>query len=167
MHPVKMIAIGILAWPLAEIAAFMVVATLVGVSAAFVLLILVSFAGLLVLRQVGGGAVARMRTAAGSAKIAGVALDGTGMAVGLGGILLVIPGFITGLLGAMVMFRVPRRWLLAGFRRLFSARRRPSSPEILDLAADEWQPLPNPKLPPLRGRREGRGDGPVVTTSRH
>ena len=153
MHPIKMIAMGILAWPVAEIVAFIFVAAFVGFSTALVLLILVSFAGLLVLRQVGGDALARLRKAAGNAEIGTVTLDGTRMAAGLAGILLVIPGFVTGLLGAMVVFPVSRRWLWAGCRRLFSAPRRPISPEIIDLAPDEWQPLPHPELPPLRSRR--------------
>ena len=155
MHPVKMVAIGLLAWPAAEIAAFIFVASFVGGSAALALLVLVSFAGLLVLRQVGGGAVSRLRAAAGKAEIAGVTVNGSGMAAGLGGILLVIPGFITGLLGAMVVFPVSRHWLLAGCQRLFSAGRRPTSPEIVDLAPSEWQSLPNPKLPPSRRRPNG------------
>jgi UPF0716 protein FxsA len=151
MHPVKMIAIGLLAWPLAEIATFVFVAALVGVSAALVLLILVSFAGLLVLRYF-GGSVTRLRAAAGSVKTSGVILDGNGIAPGLGGILLIIPGFITGLLGAIVVFPVSRRWLLIGCRHLVAVGRRPAGPEIVDLAPDEWQPLPNPKLPPSRRR---------------
>jgi UPF0716 protein FxsA len=155
MHPVKIIALGLLALPVGEIAAFILVAGLVGFSTAFVLLILGSFAGLLVLRQVGGGAVTRLRTAAGNAAVTGVTLDGAGMAAVLGGILLVIPGFITGLLGAMVMFPASRRWFLTAFGRLFSAARRPSGPQIVDLAPDEWRPLPNPKLPPRKRRPQG------------
>jgi len=150
MHPVKLIALGLLVLPVAEITVFILVAAALGFLTALALLILVSFAGLLVLRQVGGGAVTRLRTAAGNATITGVTLDGTGMATALGGILLVIPGFITGLLGAMMVFPGSRRWLLAAFQRLFSAGRRPSSPQIVDLEPDEWRPLPEPKLPPRR-----------------
>jgi UPF0716 protein FxsA len=152
MHPIKMIALGLLLLPVAEIAAFITVAALVGLSSAFVLLILVSLAGMLVLRRLGGGAVTRLRTAAGTAEFAGMTLDGTGMAAALGGILLVIPGFITGFVGAMVVLPVSRRWLLMGFRRLVSAGRRPTGPQIVDLQRDEWQPVPSPKLPPA-GRR--------------
>ena len=155
MHPVKMIALGLLMLPLAEVAAFILVAAMVGFSIAFVLLILVSFTGLLVLRQIGGRAVTRLRTAAGNAEAARVTLDGTGMATALGGILLVIPGFITGLLGAMVMFPVSRRWMLTILGRLFSADRQPNGPQIIDLTPNEWQPLPNPKLPPRKRRSQG------------
>jgi UPF0716 protein FxsA len=150
MHPLKGIALGLLGLPMAEIAAFVVVACLIGTAAAVVLLVLVSFAGVLVLRQVGSGAIARLRAT--NAPIAGVTLDGTGMAAALGGILLVIPGFITGLLGTMVVFPVSRGWLLSAFRRLVSNDRRRAGPQIVDLAPHEWQALPNPKLPPRKRR---------------
>ena len=154
MRPFKMIAIGLLAWPVAEIAAFIFVATFVGVPTALLLMILVSIAGLLILRRFGGG-VTRLRRSVGHAWIAGVNLGGTGMAPGLGGILLVIPGFITGLLGVLTLFPLSRRWLLAGCRRLFAASRQTAGPEIIDLAPNEWQPLPGPKLPPSQGHPNG------------
>jgi len=151
MRPVKMIAIGLLAWPIAEISAFIVVAALVGVATALLLLILVSFAGLLVLRHFGGG-VTQLRAATARSGNAGLTLDGPCVAAGLGGILLLVPGFVTGLLGALVVFPLSRRWLLTLCRQLLSADGRPIDPEILDLAPDEWQALPNPKLPPDRRR---------------
>jgi len=154
MHPVKMVVTAFLMWPVAEIAAFIFVAALMGVSTALILLILISFAGLLVLRQVGGDAMTRLRDAAGTTRIAGVTLNGAGMATGLGGILLVIPGFISGLLGVIVVFPTSRRWLLAGCRRLFSGDHRPVAPEIIELAPTEWQPLSHPELPPSENRPE-------------
>jgi UPF0716 protein FxsA len=151
MHPAKVIAIGLLALPIVEISAFVVVASLVGFFAAFLLLILVSCAGILVLRHFGGG-VTSLRTAAGRSRIAAASLDGSGAAAGVGGILLIIPGFATGLLGALMVFPLSRRWLVTLCRRLLSADRRPVDPEILDLSPDEWRALPNPKLPPDRPR---------------
>jgi UPF0716 protein FxsA len=152
MHPIKMIALGLLALPLAEIAAFMVVASLVGFAAAFVLLVLVSFVGILVLRRVGSGAVTRLRTAAGNAEITGVTLDGTGMGTALGGILLVVPGFITGVLGAMVVLPATRAWLMTALGRLLSYGSRQTGPRVIELAPDEWEALPTPKLPPRKRR---------------
>jgi len=152
MRPIKMIALGLLLLPLAELAAFALVARSVGFAAAFLLLILASFMGIVVLRRTGSGAVTRLRTAAGNAKMTAVNLDGTDLASALGGILLVIPGFITGTLGLMVMFRPTRQWLMSGFGRLFSSNRRPSGPPIIDLEPDQWQRLPSPKLPPRKRR---------------
>src|SRR5215831_3567258 len=139
MRPLKMIAVGLLAWPAAEIAAFILVATLLGTSAALLLLVLVSFAGLMVLRHFGGGAT-QLRAA--------TTLDETKIAPRVGGILLVIPGFIAGLLGLLVLFPISRRWLLAWCQYLLAVPRQPASSEIIDLAPNEWRTLPNPKLPP-------------------
>jgi len=147
MRTVKVVVVGLLVWPAAEIAAFVVVAALVGVSTALFLVVLISFAGLLVLRHFGGGAM-RWRNAAGRGGFAAVTLDSTGLATGLGGILLVIPGFITGLLGVMTLLPASRRWLLAACRRQFASDRRSASPAIIDLAPNEWQPLPSPQLSP-------------------
>jgi len=145
MRPVKVIVVGLLAWPAVEIAAFVVVAALVGVPTALFLLILVSFAGLLVLRHFGLGAT-RWRAPVEYNKVAGTTVNATRMATGLSGVLLVIPGFFTGLLGILTLFPVSRRWLLAACRHLFAADRGASDPKIIDLAPNEWQPLPGPKL---------------------
>ena len=106
MRPFKMIGLGLLVLPAAEIAAFVGVASLTGLATAVVLLILASVAGILVLRNLGGGAgnLPGCGRAAGRAEVTAVGLDGAGIATGLGGILLAIPGFITGLLGALVIF---------------------------------------------------------------
>ncbi len=152
MRPIKMIVLGLFLLPLAEIAVFALVAGFVGFPSAFLLLILASLAGILVLRQTGGGAVTRLRTAAGNAQFTSVSLDGTGLATALGGILLVIPGFITGLLGFLVMLRPTRQWLLSGIGRLLWSGNRQPGPQTIDLEPDEWQRLPSPKLPPRKRR---------------
>jgi UPF0716 protein FxsA len=154
MRPVKMVVLGVLLLPLAEVAAFVLVASITGLGAAFMLLILASLAGIFVLRSVGGrGAVTRLRAAAGRVEISEVNLDGRGIATGLGGILLLIPGFITGLLGLAVIFPQTRQWLLTGFRHLlFASARQPTGPPVIDLEPEEWRHLPSPKLPPRKRR---------------
>jgi UPF0716 protein FxsA len=152
MGPVKTIAIGLLVLPVAEIAVFILVADAFGLAMAFILLLAVSFAGVLVLRHVGSGAVTRLRAAAGHAEITGVSLDGAGIATGLGGILLVVPGFITGALGLLVIFPLSRQWLLAALRHLFVDRRGPPGPQVVELTPDEWERLPPRALPPRKRR---------------
>src|SRR5215470_19769919 len=102
MRLVKLIAIGLLAWPAAEIVAFVCVAAAVGFANAVFLLLLMSFAGVFVLRHFGGD-VTRFRTA-GNAATATASLGRGGMGPGLGGILLLIPGFITSVLGLVMLF---------------------------------------------------------------
>jgi UPF0716 protein FxsA len=149
MHPIRAIGWGVVALPAAEIAAFLLVASLTGLSTAIVLLILVSLAGVLVLRRVGIGTMRRLRAAGTNVDVAAVNLRGGDLGAALGGVLLVIPGFITGLLGAIVVFPKSRQWLLAAFKRFFSAPRRQS--DVLDLAPEEWH-----ELPPRTLRRPGR-----------
>jgi UPF0716 protein FxsA len=149
MRLIKLIAIGLLAWPAAEIVAFVGVSAAVGFMNAVVLLLLMSFAGLFVLRHFGGD-VTRLRSA-GAAGMAAKGLGRSGMAPGLSGILLLIPGFVTSLLGLVMLFPMSRRWLLAGCRRMVEAGRRPADPNIIDLTPDEWRPLPSPRLPPTSG----------------
>jgi UPF0716 family protein affecting phage T7 exclusion len=145
MRLIKLVAMALLAWPAAEIVAFILVATAVGFANALFLILLMSFAGLFVLRHFGGD-VARFR-AAGGIGIAAATLGRPGMASSAGGILLLIPGFVTSALGLMILLPLSRRLLLAGCRRLLAAGQRPADPEIIDLAPDEWRPLPGPKLP--------------------
>jgi len=149
MRLIKLIAIGLLAWPAAEIVAFVCVAAAVGFTNAVLLLLLMSFAGLFVLRHFRGD-MTRLR-AAGEAGTAAATLSRSGMAPGLGGILLLIPGFVTSVLGVVMLFPISRRWLLAGCRRMFAATRRPAGPDTIDLAPHEWRPLSGPTLPPAGG----------------
>lgn len=150
MRMLKMIALALLVLPAAEIAAFVAVASIVGLAPAFVLLILVSVAGIMVLRRVGEGAVARLRSTTREVEMTTVNLDGSRAATALGGILLVIPGFITGLVGMLVIFPRTRKWLMLAFSRLLASPQPQSGPPVIDLEPNEWQQLPTPKLPRRR-----------------
>lgn len=145
MRLIKLVAMALLAWPAAEIVAFILVATAVGFTKALFLILLMSLAGLFVLRHFSGDA-AVFRTA-GTTGVAAATLMRPEMASSVGGLLLLIPGFVTSALGVMILVPTSRRWLLAGCRRLLAADRRQARPEIIDLAPDEWQSLPSPKLP--------------------
>src|SRR5260370_42669355 len=145
MRVIKLIAIGLLAWPAVEIVAFVCVSAAVGFANAVLLLLLMSFAGLFVLRHFSGD-VTRFR-AAGAPGIAAAPLARPGMAPGFGGILLLIPGFVTSVLGLVMLFPVSRRWLLAGCRRVFAAGGGRDHPDILYLSSHGRGPPPGPPLP--------------------
>jgi UPF0716 protein FxsA len=160
MYPLKAIAIAILAWPAAEIVAFFCVAAAVGFLNALLLVVLMSVAGLAVLRHFGG--VRRVRTGD-SGFVAASAWSGPGLAPGLGGALLLVPGFLTSVLAVLVLFPLSRRWLVAGIGRLLTAgqpRRAATDPGIIDLAPDEWRPLSGTKLPPAGDSGEKQGAKP-------
>jgi UPF0716 protein FxsA len=143
MRLIKLVAIGLLAWPAAEIVAFIFVAAVTGFANAVFLVLLMSFAGLFVVRHFGGD-VARFRTAAGI----GITAETWGRAApSVGGLLLLIPGFISSVLGIIILLPISRRWLLAGCRRMLAAGRRAADPMTIDLAPNEWRSMPGPKLP--------------------
>jgi UPF0716 protein FxsA len=144
MRLIKLITLGLLAWPAAEIVAFIFVAAVMGFANAAFLVLLLSLAGLCVVRHFGGG-VARFRTAAGGG-IAAAAV-GPATAPSVGGLLLLIPGFLTSVLGIIILLPITRRWLLAGCRRMLAAGWRPADHKTVDLAPNEWRSLPGSKLP--------------------
>ena len=153
MQLVKWIATGLVVLPVAELVAFILVASQVGFTTALGLMILISLAGVLVLRHAGGGAVTRLRMAAGRGTVRGIALDGPGAGTAVGGILMVIPGFITGVLGFLMVLPATREWLTGTTLRHFTQRPRTPPPGTIDLAPDEWRQLPDAELPPRRRRR--------------
>ena len=148
MRLIKLVALGLLAWPAAEIVAFIFVAAVMGFANAVFLVLLMSFAGLCVVRHFGGDVV-RFRTAAGT----GIATATWGRAApSVGGLLLLIPGFITSVLGIIILLPISRRWLLASCRHLLAGGRRPADAMTVDLAPNEWRSLPGPTLPSPDGR---------------
>jgi UPF0716 protein FxsA len=154
MRPVKLIALGLLLLPLAELIAFVLVARLIGLANAFVLLILTSLTGVLALRSAGQDAVTRLRAATGQVEVRDINLDGRRIAAALGAILLIVPGFITAAQGLMLVFPRTRQWLLAGIRRLLTPGRSSEGPRVIDLEPEEWRDLPPPNLRPRRRRSE-------------
>jgi UPF0716 protein FxsA len=120
LAPALLLATGAL-----EIIVFVLVARLTSFGWAFLLVLLASLAGLLLLRREGLRAWRRFRTAADAgAPPGGQATDGV---VGLAGaVLLAIPGLLTGAFGLLLMLPpgrpIARRWLTAwAERRLPSA----------------------------------------------
>jgi UPF0716 protein FxsA len=152
MRVLKIIALGLLLLPLAEVAAFLLVASVIGFAASVLLLILISLVGLAVLRRSGTDITVRR----GGADTAGAAsrLAGRDSGAMIAGILLLLPGFMTGLAGAVMLHPKSRQWLLrSAISGVAAQRRSPSrSPgsEVIDLSPEEWQSLPEPKTRPRR-----------------
>lgn len=169
MHPVKTIAIAMLAWPVVEILAFIAVASRLGMFEAILLMVLTSLAGALVLRHFRSGAQ-RLREGRG---VFTTAVFGDGMGPVLGALLLLIPGFVSGAAGVLVLLPPTRRLLTVLLARLFTGGlpRRAADPGVVDLSPEEWRPLSGEPLPPAgpptprsdRGRAgaDDRAPGPA------
>ena len=144
----KRIAIALLLLPAAEVVAFLLVAWAIGFFPALGLMVLTSLAGGLVLRHAGRGQVAHLRAAMRQNGVTEVAGQAGSLMFALGGILLLLPGFITDLVGAGLLVGPVRRWLGATLGRALAGTQRQSGPgSVIDLAPDEWRPVPDQKLP--------------------
>ncbi|MBC7736791.1 MAG: FxsA family protein [Candidatus Saccharibacteria bacterium] len=104
------VLIGLTLWGMAEIAAFVVVGSWIGVVGVLALVAGTGLLGIMLLRRQGMAAVGQMRS--GFVMLRPQALGESGLLV-LGGVLLVLPGLLTDLVGLMLLVPAVRRWLLA------------------------------------------------------
>ena len=149
----KRIAIVLLLLPAAEVVVFLLVAWAIGFFPTLGLMILTSFAGAVVLSRAGHGQIAHIRAAVRRGGIVEGTAEERGLLRALGGILLLLPGFVTDLVGAGLLVG-PIRWqLYATIRRAIGARRSTTGPgSVIDLAPDEWQAVPDQDRPKTERR---------------
>lgn len=155
---VKWIIIAVLFLPVLEIGVFVLVAALIGLLWAFMLMLATTLTGFFVLRRAGRGQLARFRVAVADNNITGLEASASSFLTVLGGLLLFLPGFVTDLIGAMLLIRPVRRWCGAAFRRAFN--RRTGREEVIDLAPGEWTQVRDPELENKRGRPRPGGEPP-------
>lgn len=150
MKIARWVLTALLMLPLMELVVFVAVAVAIGFAAALGLVLLGSFAGVLMLRHAGGSHIARVRVAMAEANFSALQADTTGGLILLAGVLLAIPGFITDAIGLALLIAPLRRALLglAGLRP--SAAHRPAD-GVVDLEPEQWHRVPDPTLP---GRRD-------------
>jgi UPF0716 protein FxsA len=138
MSLVKWAFIGVILLPLAEFAAFLAVALTIGWFWAAILFVATSAVGVLVLRRIGRADFERVHNAFRTGGLRAIHLDTPGLASLAGGILLVLPGFITDVLGALLFVPPIRRWVRATIGRAAKKRRAARDPSLVDLTPDEW-----------------------------
>lgn len=156
MSLVKWVFIGLLVLPVAEIAAFLLVAHLTGWFWAIALFVATSIFGVMLLRRSGRGDLERLRGALARDGSQALHLESPGAATMVGGILLVFPGFITDLLGAALFVPPLRRWTVTALAKLARRRRRPPhDTRMIDLEPDEWRQIPDHKRGRLRKSNGG------------
>jgi UPF0716 protein FxsA len=151
---IKWIIIAFLSLPVIEIAAFVAVASTIGVLLAFALLIATSLLGSILLRHYGTENLVRLKVAAGG-NVEALRLDSAGLANILGAFLLVLPGFVTDIIGLALLVPPIQRRILGAFG-LQPGRPAPR-PGVVDLDPEEWRRERDPALtdarrPPDSGR---------------
>lgn len=141
MSLVKWAFIGVFLLPAAEFVAFTIVALAIGWFWAAALFFATSAVGVLVLRHAGRRDLDRFRSALGAHGLRAINLDTPGLASIVGGILLVLPGFITDLMGALLLLPPARRVIRALIKRALRKERAARNPEVIDLAPTEWRQI--------------------------
>jgi UPF0716 protein FxsA len=149
----KWLLLALLALPLMELAVFIAVAASIGFSWTLSLVLAGSLAGALILRHAGGSHIARIRVALADGGMTAVQADSSGFLILLAGILLLIPGFITDILGLLLLIGPLRRALGAALGR---GPPRPRADGVVDLEPEQWRRVPDPALPDRRDNDEKR-----------
>jgi UPF0716 protein FxsA len=151
---VKWAVISIVLLPVAEIVVFIVMAVAIGWLWTLALFLGTSLIGVMLLRHSGRRKLDQFGAELAKDGVRAIHLESPGLASMLGGILLVLPGFITDLMGAALLLPPLRRWAGAAFGRAVRARRRdPHAPAVIDLAPDQWNELPDTKIEDQRPRK--------------
>jgi UPF0716 protein FxsA len=147
----KWIIIAIVALPIAELALFILLAAAIGTLHAILLQLAISAAGVLVLRQAGSARLSQPSDEVSAQEPAGWRISGPKGILLIAGILLLVPGFITDLLGLGLLVPQLRRRIGALARGALEKGRRAGSP-VIDLAPSEWRDITKRK-PAKRRRR--------------
>ena len=146
----------ILALPLVEIATFVLVGSRIGVLPTVALVVLSSIAGTILVRVQGFGVLSRIRRQLEEGGNPGRELA-HGVMILLAGLLLLIPGFVTDVIGLLLFIPAIRDigWRLVKRRFAIArgagghSRPQPSaqSEQTIDLGAGEYSKAPNRKSP--------------------
>jgi len=141
--------------PILEIATFIMVGSEIGVLLTIALIVLSGIAGAILLRIQGFGALKRIQAEMAAGRDPGRQLA-HGAMIMLAGILLLLPGFITDVLG-LLLFIPPVRelaWRILKRRMVivssFGSRGgsfRPERSKTIDLDEDDFHRTPDPKSP--------------------
>jgi UPF0716 protein FxsA len=149
----RLIIAAVLLLPLAEIVTFIAVAALIGVGTAFLLMLATSLLGFVLLRRAGRSGLAHLRAA-----MDGLDVDESHrrgpehLLTIVAGVLLVVPGFLTDLVGAALLMPAVRR-LCGNTARHWLHRRQPGGPSTVDLAPGEWRQVPDREISNDSSRR--------------
>jgi UPF0716 protein FxsA len=146
----------LLVWPLVEIALFVTVGSAIGLWATLAVVIGTGVLGVWLIRRQGLHAGERLRQAMAARRDPGTGLAETVLGLG-SGILLILPGFLTDVLGGLLLIPAVRRWLAAALaRRAGSAnvvwtngQAGRTMPDVID---GTWE-----ELPPEETRRPPSG----------
>jgi UPF0716 protein FxsA len=144
MRRPPLFVLGFLAWLGLELAAFLAVAQTLGLGGALILGLATSFAGIVLLRRTGTGALGHLRSSfKGPPHQPNAMLDS--LIGALAAVLLILPGFLSDLAGLALAAPSVRRNLLRRFdgaSAIFHPRAREHG--VVELAPEEWASIDRP-----------------------
>jgi UPF0716 protein FxsA len=161
MSLVKWAFIVFVALPAAELLVLVLVALTIGWLKTIALFLITSFLGIALLRRYGRNDLERFLAAFSRDGLRAIHLETPGFGPMLAGILLVLPGFITDVIGLGLLLPAARRWGAASIGRSFEKKPRGGNRRtVIDLTPDDYRTLPDeaieqkkkPRLPPRRKR---------------
>lgn len=144
----RLIPIIIIGLPLAEIAGFIAAGRTFGLLPTLLAVVVTGIAGALVLRWQGLAALGELQRRVAQGEMPARAV-GNAMLIGLGGLLLLIPGFITDLFGLALLLPITRAaifgWLSKRLKvvEVDASAYRPAARRQIDLDDDEWRNGPS------------------------
>ena len=147
--PLWLVPIALLAMPFVEFSAFYWVAARIGLFPALVALIATSFIGASLLRRLGGSALSRLMAAFRRGEPPEGAARESFM-VALGGILMILPGFVTDVIGFALILPALLRRLREGSSVRVRRGERPAgnradpNGKVIDLGEGEWRQVGDP-----------------------
>jgi UPF0716 protein FxsA len=140
---VFVIVLLLVLWPLVEIAVFLQVVQWIGVLDTLALMLMISLGGAWVVKRQGMGTMARVRAELDAGRVpAGPLVDGALLL--LAGMFLLIPGFVTDVLGLLLLLSPVRALVKLGLSHRFAVRVRRRVPRPPPGRApddrDGWEP---------------------------
>jgi UPF0716 protein FxsA len=140
----RIVLLAVLALPLIEIALFIVIGQAIGVLPTLLGIVLTGAVGALVLRWQGTAALREMQFRLQRGEMPARQMGDT-MLIGLGGLLLLLPGYFTDLVGLLLLLPFTRELiyrLLARNLRVVdvtTSYRRADQPGLIDLDRSDWR----------------------------
>ncbi|RYE09134.1 MAG: FxsA family protein [Hyphomicrobiales bacterium] len=140
----RFLLLSLLALPLVEIALFIVIGQTIGLVPTLLGVLLTAVIGGLVLRWQGMAAVNEMRLRMSRGELPARAMGDT-MLIGLAGVLLLLPGYFTDLIGILLLLPWTReliyRLLARNFRvvEVAPGSYRNTQPDLIELDQDDWR----------------------------
>jgi len=138
--PVGMILI---LWLIGEYIAFAYVVSLIGLSGALLIGILTFLIGIHTLKGLGLSALSNLRQRVGQTD----QRNATGVEPiihSIGALLLIIPGFLSDLIGLALLAPSLRGWIVTSQTRPLSNARPNANPDIIDLDESSWRRIDEP-----------------------